>query len=571
MPKEGKKHFINLRSWVNSHNLPNYGIFVTPNIHFMNRDTGIGFDALFINASMGILVADEQGKIVLVNPFLLEQFGYAEGELLHQRIEKLIPQRFHNRHVKHVEHYNEHPKSRPMGLGMDLYAARKDGTEFPVEVSLGNYETEQGKYVIAFLSDISKRKEAEQALQKLNEELEHKIDERTLTLTSTVKQLAALIAETEAKDVELNRINTFLNNIWDHAEAIIFVTDSDGVIKMFNPAAEKMLGYTASELISVKTPSVFFANEEITLDYLIEKAGNSQSNEHELTYIDSRQNRFPVSQTFTAMRNTQGDIEGYLGIAMDVSKRKKAETDLRIALEKEKELSELKSRFVSMASHEFRTPLSTVLSSAYLVSQYKEKEDHPKREKHVQRIVSSVNMLTDILNDFLSVGKIEEGKIQVRTTTFDIRQHLEQIISELAGLFKKGQHIHYRHTGQSLVALDSSLMKHIVMNLLSNAIKFSPESARIELQSRLDHRSLALTITDKGIGISEGDQQHLFQRFFRGTNATNIQGTGLGLHIVSKYTELMNGTITCKSLLEQGTTFELHFPVTNYEEENITH
>jgi len=527
----------------------------------MNKNTGIGFDALFLNASMGIMVADEHGIIVLVNPFLLKQFGYDEDELLGQRIEKLVPARFHQRHVRHVAHYNEHPKTRPMGMGMDLYAARKDGSEFPVEVSLGNYDTAQGKYVIAFLSDISRRKEAEQALQQLNEDLELKITERTQTLTSTVKQLAALIAETEAKDAELNRINIFLNNIWDHAEAIIFVTDKDGFIRMFNPAAERQLKYAAADVIGKETPVLFMEQEHAALSDLIQTADAGQSNEKELIYIRSNKSRFPVSQTFTAMRNTQGVVEGYLVIAMDISERKKAETDLRTALEKEKELSELKSRFVSMASHEFRTPLSTVLSSAYLISKYAEKEDHSKREKHVQRIISSVNMLTDILNDFLSVGKIEEGKIQVRYSSFDIAQHLQQIISELNGLLKNGQQICYAHEGDTRVELDPSLMKHIVLNLLSNAIKFSPENAVIELHTKLTEESLILTVSDRGLGIPEEDLPHLFGRFFRGTNVTNIQGTGLGLHIVGKYAELMNGTIACQSQLGAGTTFELNFMI----------
>lgn len=525
----------------------------------MNKNTGIGFDALFHNASMGILVSDERGFIVLVNPFLLRSFGYTEAELLGQRIEKLIPERFWSRHTDHVKRYNEHPKSRPMGLGMDLFAARKDGSEFAVEVSLGNYETGQGRYVIAFLSDISRRKAAEQALQQLNEELEQKITERTQTLTSTVKQLAALITETEAKDAELNRVNIFLNNIWDHAEAIIFVTDKEGVIRMFNPAAERRLGYAAAELVGLQAPSLFLDSGAAGLAAMIAHAGEEGHNETELNYVRGDGSRLPVSQTFTAMRDAQGRTEGYLAIAMDISERKKAETDLRAALEKEKELSELKSRFVSMASHEFRTPLSTVLSSAYLLSKYVEKEDHPKREKHVQRIVSSVNTLTDILNDFLSVGRIEEGKIQVRYTHFDIAQHLQQVVSELNGLLKKGQEIVCNHEGPRMVMLDPSLMKHILMNLLSNAIKFSPEDAAVRIDSRVEGQRFRLEVSDEGMGIPAADQQHLFGRFFRGTNVTHIQGTGLGLHIVAKYAELMNGTIACNSTEGAGTTFVLDF------------
>lgn len=546
----------------------------------MNKGTDISFDALFSNASMGIVVANENGEIVLANPFLLKQFGYIENEVIGAPIEKLIPSRFHTKHKTHVHHYNEHPKSRPMGQGMDLFASRKDGTEFPVEVSLGNYETPQGRFVMAFLSDISKRKEAELALMKLNEELEAKIEERTASLTSTVKQLAQLMSETETKDAELNRVNSFLNNIWDHAEAIIFVTDKDGIIKMFNPFAERHLGYHSTEIIDILTPISFHDQQEIInrsgelsqqfndeiapgFRVLSIKADKGIPNDDEALFVRKDGSRFPVSLTLTAMRNVNGETEGYLGIAIDISERKKAETDLRLALEKEKELSELKSRFVSMASHEFRTPLSTVLSSAYLISKYTEADEHPKREKHIQRIVSSVNMLTDILNDFLSVGKIEEGKIQVRYSIFDLEQHIHNIIAAMNGLLKSGQNILYHHEGDLMIRLDAGLLKHIVMNLLSNAIKFATGHSIIEMYSKKSENTLTLTFADKGIGISEEDQAHLFERFFRGNNATHIQGTGLGLHIVSKYAELMNGNVTCNSKIGEGTTFKVNFNLQN--------
>jgi PAS domain S-box-containing protein len=541
----------------------------------MNQDIGLSFDALFAHATMGILIADERGTMVMVNPFLLQQFGYNENELIGQRVEKLIPSRFGDRHPGHVDRFAQHPNNRPMGQGMDLFAARRDGSEFAVEVSLGSYETDAGRFVIAFVSDISKRKEAEEALHRLNDELEHKVEERTQMLTGTVKQLARLVAETEVKDQELNRANDFLNDIWEHAEAMIYVTDAEGKIKMFNPSAEKHLGYTAAELVGISTPSIFHDPEDIKaksigismmlnavipddFSALAAKANLREPNEFETRFIRKNGSSFPVSETLTAMSTTSGLITGYLGIAMDISERKQDEDELRVALEKEKELNELKSRFVSMASHEFRTPLSTVLSSAYLISKYTEKEDHPKREKHIQRIVSSVNMLTDILNDFLSVGKIEEGKIQVRYSQFDLRVLLQQVMAEMGNLLKKGQRFLYSHKGSSEVVLDASLVKHIVLNLLSNAIKFSPEDAAIEFTSECENGEVRLMVQDKGIGIDDADQEHLFERFYRGANATNIQGTGLGLHIVSKYVELMNGGIKCNSRLGEGTRFNIH-------------
>lgn len=542
----------------------------------MNHITGIGFDALFDNVSMGIIITDQHGVIIMTNLFLQKQFGYTAVEMSGQRIEMLIPSRFRHKHVEHVEDYNEHPKNRPMGIGMDLFATRKDGTEFPVEVSLGSYETQHGRFVTAFVSDISRRKAAEIALYQLNEELENKVTERTQSLTESVKQLAKLITETEAKDVELTRVNTFLNSVWSHARAIIFVTDEKGIIKMFNAAAERQLGYHSSEIVEIANPALFTSqlslnalaqkiasdsNSEVAsgFDILKLKADAGQHDENELLYIRKDGTVFPVSLTFTAMKNNLGNTEGYLGIAIDISERRKAEDDLRAALDKEKDLSELKSRFVSMASHEFRTPLSTVLSSAYLISKYTQTDDNPKREKHVDRIVSSVNMLTDILNDFLSVGKMEEGKIQVRLSTFNIKQAIGNVTTEINGLLKHGQKITYIHEGDPDVILDAALLKHIIMNLCSNAIKFSPESAEISIRSKRTDQGLLLSFKDNGLGISEEDQEHLFERFFRGANVTNIQGTGLGLHLVSKYAELMNGNIFCKSILGAGTTFTIDF------------
>lgn len=236
--------------------------------------------------------------------------------------------------------------------------------------------------------------------------------------------------------------------------------------------------------------------------------------------------------------------------------------ELEAALDKEKELSDLKSRFVSMASHEFRTPLSTILSSASLVGKYTLSEEQDKRDKHVQRIRSAVNNLTDILNEFLSIGRIEEGKIHATFSTFNIKEQLALVCNEMTSILKTGQRFEYEHSGDHQVNLDLSLLRNVMINLLSNAIKFSPINAVINVKSVVEGRKILISVADQGIGIPEEEQKHLFERFFRAHNVTNIQGTGLGLHIVSKYVELMNGHITFESAIEKGTTFKVHF---NYE------
>ncbi len=406
----------------------------------LNND--IRFEALFNSASLGIIVVNKKGVIVLANHFANQLFMYTSKSMEGEILEKLIPQRYHHKHVDHREGYASNPKARGMGIGMSLSAIKYDGTEFPVEVSLGHFKIQEEAYVLAYIADITKRKQNEEQIilqkadlelmndemRKLNANLEAKVNERTLELQNTLNAL--------------------------------------------------------------------------------------ESSKEELT----------------------------------------------ISLEKEKEVNDLKSRFVSMASHEFRTPLSTILSSISLLAKYNTTEDQPKRDRHIDRIKSSVKTLTDILNEFLSLGKIEEGKVEVNAETFYLSEFINDLINEMNVLLKPNQNLLYTHTGNPLTYLDSNLLKHVLVNLISNAIKFSPENATINIQTNINDEYTHIQINDQGIGIPKADQIHLFERFFRASNVTNIQGTGLGLHIVGRYVELLNGEINYTSELEKGSTFTIILP-----------
>ena len=529
------------------------------------------FEAFFEYATMGILITDSNGNITAINPFALKEFGYTRKELIGKKIEVLIPARFHKKHIQHREKYSIKNQSRPMGAVMNLLAAKKNGTEFPVEISLGNYHNNGDKYVIAFISNISMRKKAEADIEMINNKLETTVELRTRDLKGTLQQL-------EISTKKLEKATSFQKAILDNVGAMIITGDKYGIIQTFNPEAEKELGYSADELVNIHNALIFHDPSEVSrraiefskelqisipdgVEVFLIKSRLGLHNEQEWTYIRKNGTRFPVLLNITVLKNERNIAIGFLGVAINISERKKTEEDLKIALGKEKELNELKSRFVSMASHEFRTPLSTVLSSAYLIEKYATAEDQPKRITHLQRIVSSVTMLTDILNDFLSVGRIEEGKIQVRPTLFNIREFILTLIKETKNNLKKKQRIRYHHEGIPDILLDASLLKHIIMNLVSNASKFSAEASLIEIKTICHNDHIILSIIDQGIGISKEDQKHLMERFFRGANAGNIQGTGLGLHIVSKYAELLNGTVECKSELEKGTEFVITFDI----------
>jgi signal transduction histidine kinase len=242
-----------------------------------------------------------------------------------------------------------------------------------------------------------------------------------------------------------------------------------------------------------------------------------------------------------------------------------ANNELKKAFEIERELSQLKGKLVSMASHEFKTPLSTILSSISLVERYTELDDIEKRTKHIDRIKSAVKNLNNILNDFLSLEKIESGFMARELVTINVSEFIQSIIDELNPLLQQDQVIEFSHKGKSEILADKHTLKNILINLLSNAVKYSPEGKEIILKTHCLPDALKIEVTDYGIGIPNEDKAHMFERFFRASNASNYQGTGLGLTIVKRYLDLLGGSIRFDSELNKGTSFFVHLPLISEE------
>jgi PAS domain S-box-containing protein len=409
------------------------------------------YQAIFETCEEGIIVVNSEGKIVLANQASIKLFGYTLAETLTLSVDDLLPSNLRKKHAELRKDYSKNPQPRRMGRGRDLQAQKKDGSLFPVEVSLNQTFINKESHTVAFIIDITDRKVMEEALKNSEEQL------------------------------------------------IVYATE-----------LEKRVQLRTKEL----------------------------------------------DETIKKLEDVNQHLED------EILERKKAQEDVISALENEKELNELKSRFVSMASHEFRTPLSAILSSASLISKYNDPGTEEKRLKHVDKIKSSINNLNNILNDFLSLAKIEEGKTDVQKYEFDISNLAQEVMSDIEEVLKKGQYIELRKFGTARkLQSDEKLLKNILINLLSNAIKYSHENSKIIFDIIYGKKSIDVHITDNGIGIDKNDQKHLFERFFRAKNATNIQGTGLGLHIVKKYVEMLSGTINFESQLNIGTTFKVKLPL----------
>jgi len=386
-----------------------------------------------------------------------------------------------------------------------------------------------------------------------------------------------------------------LNAIIETAIDGIITIDSRGIIESLNPAALKLFGYTQEEVqgrnISVLMPEPDKTNHD---QYIARYQHTGEKKiigkGREVKGLKKDGSTFPFRLAVSEVQYENRII--YTGFIHDLTREKEAEERLReyayeleelvaqrtkslqktvaalseakeevsLSLEKEKELNQLKSRFVSMASHEFRTPLSSVQLSSSLIEKYAEPFQNKNITKHVGKIKNAVGNLTTILNDFLSLERLEAGRVEPTFTAFDLVKLSEEVTEEMQMIAKQDQNIIYQHTGlQSTVLLDLNLLKNCMLNLISNAIKYSGEHTFIEFNTEINDKQCVVTIKDNGIGIPESDHKHLFQPFFRAHNTGSIPGTGLGLNILLRYASLMKGELYFESIINKGTTFVLSF------------
>ncbi len=521
-------------------------------------------DAMFKHATEGIIISNQKGEIVMANPRSLEQFGYSDEGLVGKMIEMLIPDRFTPKHSGYRKEYYAELHNRPMGKGLNLFAKRKDGIEFPVEISLSSFRIKDQLFVISFIIDITERKKQEDIINQVNEELEERVEVRTKELAEANYTLAEVNANLQeemdvrakVEDALRDSQRLYSTIARNFPNGMICVADKSMRTVFIDGKELLELNCKRDELTGMPVESLPFWKGEPQVTEQLKKVFNWES--ISMVFEHNQRNYSIIS---VPLPDAKGFVKEALIVVQNITEVKNAEKEILLSLEKEKSLNEMKSKFVSIASHEFRTPLSTILSSVSLLERYQNPEDAEKRSKHIERVKSSVKNLTEILNDFLSLEKLEAGNIEAHPSTFNLIQFVEEVREELQVLAKPGQTIQYSHTGEIHdVVLDKQLLRNVCINLLNNAIKYSQEGKSIEFTTSVG-KEIIISVTDHGMGIPPEDQEHLFERFFRAANVTAIQGTGLGLNIVRRYVQLLNGKIEFTSEINKGTTFTIVLPL----------
>ena len=522
-------------------------------------------NAMFNHATEGIIISNVNGIIIMANPRANEQFGYEGQKLQGKKIEDLIPKRFSENHASHRHGYYKELHNRSMGKGMNLYAKKINGEEFPVEISLSSFRNKNELFVISFIIDITERKKQDDIIHKAQEELEHRVVERTLELETVNlslgkanKQLQLEISE-RRKTLDALRdserlYSTIARNFPD---GIICVINKHFKILFIDGKELEKLDIQRDELINQQIESIdifkFSAEEKKKLEEVFD---------WEATHLElTRDSEYYIINA-VPLPDAKGFINEILLVVQNTTEIKNAELETLASLKKEKDLNEMKSKFVSIASHEFRTPLSTILTSVSLIDKYNSADLLEKRNRHIDRIKSSVKNLTEILNDFLSLEKLEAGKTTLHPSEFNLVHFCEEMREEMMTITKPGQIIEYNHSGQELIFTDKQFMRHVLINLINNSIKYSPENSKITIETKVES-IVVISIKDDGMGIPFEDQSHLFERFFRAGNSSTIQGTGLGLNIVQRYVELMNGKIKVISEENKGSIFVIEMPQKN--------
>ena len=496
---------------------------------------------MIINSALdAVITIDAWGRVIDWNPRAESIFGWTAGEIIGMNLaDTIIPPAYREAHLRGLHSFSTNSSGQILNRRIEITGLRRDGSEFPIELAITALRTDEQVTFTAFVSDISARKQAIEALRSLS---------------------------------------TFQKAMLDNAGHAIISTRPDGIIQVFNPAAESLLGYPAEDMIGKQTPAVFHDMEEVAtrarlfsaelgthlepgFDVFVEKSRRNLPNEHEWIYIRKDGTRLTVLLNITALRNQEGEITAFLGIASDITAIKAVEQELIAARDAAESASVAKSQFLANMSHEIRTPMNGVLGLATLLLQT---SLTPKQQRLTETIVRSGTSLLDIINDILDFSKIEAGKLELEQTEFHLRMLLDDVL-ELFATPAHQKHLELigevADTVPAFVKGDPARLRQILINLIGNAIKFTTKGdvllRVVSIAEGEDASVLCFSVKDSGIGIKPESLRTIFQPFAQADGSTTRKygGTGLGLAIAKHLVSFMGGEIWAESEPGTGSTF----------------
>jgi PAS domain S-box-containing protein len=459
-----------------------------------------------------LVIVDSRGRIVLMNAQSERMFGFGREELIGQPIERLVPERFANRHLEQRDPYIRDPRTREMGIGLELFARRKDGSEFPVEISLSPLKTDAGTLVSAAVRDVTERKRAEQLFRGLLEA----------------------------------------------APDGMVIVDRKGNIVLLNAQSERLFGYSRDELIGQPierlVPDRFTASHSTHRAFYTEDPHTREMGIG-LDLFARRKDgsEFPVEISLSPLQTESGTLVS--AAVRDVTERRRVKQEAERA-------NQAKSDFLSRMSHELRTPLNAILGFGQLLELESLK---PQQEDSLKQIMRAGRHLLDLIDEVLDISRIEAGRlpvspepVRVANAVSEAIQLVQPAASERQVTFEGGGRVH----GDWYVLADRQRLRQVLLNLLSNAVKYNRPGGTVEVKlNPIGERRLRISVLDTGPGIPDHFFDRLFQPFERlGASESGVQGTGLGLALSKGLIEAMGGSMHASSKWGEGSTFSVELP-----------